>query len=295
MSHPAPAPTPSESAGIPPTPPAESPTTRRTFLLGGAAGVVVGGAAGAGAAKVPDWVRGPAPTSDPPPPQVIEKPLPVGTKLSYAQYGEDLVVNSLFYSIKLEKPTYLDIGAYEPIDSNNTYFFYEKGSRGVVVEPTPKYVEKLKAFRPGDTVLGVGVGVTDATEMNFYIMTEPQQNTFDKAHAEKFVREKGYKIEQVLKIPLVNINRIMAEHFGGKAPDYLSIDVEGMEFEITKTIDFTRFRPKVICVETLIAARLAHNPEITKFMEKHGYEVRGMTYPNTIYMDKALLKDPPAK
>jgi FkbM family methyltransferase len=246
---------------------------------------VAGAAVGRATAPTP-------PAPEPPAPVVIEKPLPNGTKLSYAQFGEDLIANSLFYSIKIEKPTYLDVGAWEPINSNNTYFFYQRGSRGVVVEPTPAYVEKLRAARPEDKVLGVGIGVTDATEMDFYVMSEPQQNTFDKAHAEKFVRERGYKIEKVIKIPLVNINRVMAEHFGGAAPDYLSIDVEGLEFEITKTIDFNRFRPKVICIETLVAARLAHNPEIAKFMAEKGYDVRGMTYPNTLFMDKALLKDP---
>jgi hypothetical protein len=83
------------------------------------------------------------------------------------------------------------------------------------------------------------------------------------------VREKGYKIEKVLKIPLVRIDRVIAEHFGGAAPDYLSIDVEGLEFEILKTLDLTRYRPKVVCIETLFANTLEHNPEITKYMIEH--------------------------
>jgi FkbM family methyltransferase len=259
---------------------------RRAFLLGGAAGALVGGTAGTAAG------RALAPTPPTPPPEVIEKQLPLGTKLSYAQFGEDLIANSLFYMFNDNpKPTYLDIGAFEPIISNNTYFFYERGARGVLVEPTPVYADRLKVIRPEDTVLGVGIGVTDATEMDFHVLSEPQHNTFDKAHAEKFVREKGYKIERIIKIPLVNLNRVMAEHFGGAAPDYLSIDVEGIEFDIAKTIDFNRFRPKVICIETLIANTLQHNPEITKFMAEKGYEVRGMSYPNTLYLDKQLLKD----
>jgi FkbM family methyltransferase len=233
------------------------------------------------AAKTLGWGRPPAP----PPEQ-----LPDGTKLSYAQFGEDLVAASLFLSIKIDKPTYLDIGANEPISSNNTYFFYQRGARGVLVEPTPFYAEKLKAVRPDDTVLGAGIGITDATEMDFYIMSEPQHNTFKKEHAEQFVREKGYTIERVLKIPLLDINRVMADHFGGAAPDYLSIDAEGWEFDITKKIDFNRFRPKVVCIETLLPNTVRHNPEISKYMAERGYEVHGMTFPNTLYMDKAVLK-----
>ncbi len=261
--------------------------TRRAFLVGSTAGIA-GTAIGAGAGRVLFPPRAP----DPLPPVEVEKPLPVGTKLSYAQFGEDLVANSLLaYMLKIDKPTYLDIGAWDPINSNNTYFFYHRGARGVVVEPTPQYAEKLKQVRPEDKVLGIGIGITDATEMDFYVMSEAQQNTFDKAHAEKFVKERGYKIERVIKIPLVNINRVMAEHFGGAAPDYLSIDVEGLEFEIAKTIDFDKFRPKVICVETLVANTNRHNPAIAEFMASKGYEVRGRTFPNTFFMDRSLLSD----
>ena len=48
------------------------------------------------------------------------------------------------------------------------------------------------------------------------------------------------KIEKVVKMPLLDINAVMAEHFGGAAPDYLSVDVEGLELPIVKTIDFAR-------------------------------------------------------
>jgi|GEM_PF-827144 len=280
-----PGPTTGESENAP------SVSARRSFLRGGLLGGVVGVTGGMAAGML--FESEPKAVVVPPrPAEPIEKPLPEGAHLSYAQFGEDLIANSLFYSINITKPTYMDVGAYEPIISNNTYFFYQRGARGLLVEPNVAFTEKLKATRPGDTVLAAGIGITDVAEADYYVMSQPQQSTFDKAHAEKFVREKGCKIERVVKMPLININRAMTEHFKGTAPDYLSIDVEGLEFAILKTIDFKRFRPKVICIETLVANTLKHNPEITAYMTSpdRGYEVRGMSYPNTFYMDKQLLK-----
>lgn len=279
-----PGPTTGESGNSPSMP------ARRAFLRGGVLGGVVGVTGGMAAGMIfqsePNAVVVP-----PRPPELVEKP-PEGAHLSYAQFGEDLIANSLFYSINITKPTYMDVGANEPIISNNTYFFYKSGARGLLIEPNVAFTEKLKTTRPGDTVLTAGIGITDVTEADYYVMSQPQHGTFDKAHAEKFVREKGYKIERVVKVPLININKAMAEHFKGAAPDYLSIDVEGLEFAILKTIDFKRFRPKVICIETLVANTLKHNPEITQYMVSadRGYEVRGMSFPNTFYMDKQLLK-----
>ena len=49
-------------------------------------------------------------------------------KVSYAQSGEDLILDGICDFLKIEKPTYLDIGAADPIDGNNSYLFYKKGA-----------------------------------------------------------------------------------------------------------------------------------------------------------------------
>src|SRR5947208_479267 len=86
----------------------------------------------------------------------------VGRVASYSQSGEDLVASFLFdYIMKLDKPSYMDVGACHPTIHNNTYLFYLRGARGVLVEPNVAMIPSLKETRPGDTVLNIGIGVTD--------------------------------------------------------------------------------------------------------------------------------------
>jgi Methyltransferase FkbM domain len=99
----------------------------------------------------------------------------------------------------------------------------------------------------------------------------------------------GEKHHKVIKMPLVPINQIIEENFHGKAPDFLSTDVEGLDLAILKTLDFQRFRPKVICVET-IDEDLSHglqkmNPEISDFLAGKDYKARAITYYNTLFID----------
>ena len=242
---------------------------RRDFLVGSAAGLV---AARSAALVTNGWSLDPG-----------------GTTTSHAEAGEDLIVAGILDRFHLTKITYLDVGAFLPIYSNNTYLFYQKGSRGVLVEPNIDLIPELKAKRPGDIVLNVGVGQTEQSTTDYYCMSLMQWNTFAKDEAERRVAESRGKvqIERVVKIPLISINRIMAEHFPPGGPDFLSIDIESLDLAVLKTIDFTRFRPKVICTETLIAMTFRMEPETTKFLASHGFEVRGMTCANTIYMDQS--------
>ncbi len=60
------------------------------------------------------------------------------TQVTYSQFGEDLIVRYLFDSLGIARPTYLDIGANHPKFSGNTFGFYKRGSRGVLVEPNPR-------------------------------------------------------------------------------------------------------------------------------------------------------------
>ena len=65
--------------------------------------------------------------------------------------------------------------------------------------------------------------------------------------------------------------------------------MEGLDVPIMKTLDFQRFRPKVICAETLIALSMDMSPEMTQFLAEHDYVARAATFPNTIYVDKKLI------
>jgi len=217
-------------------------------------------------------------------------PAPATGQMSFAQCGEDLVVSFIAQYLKLPKVTYLDVGAYDPVAINNTYFFYTHGSRGVLVEPNVEMCKKLRAVRPEDTTLEAGIGVTAMREADYYLMTESAWNTFSKEEAEHMARATGgsIKIEKVIKMPLLDINDVMSKHFG-KAPTFLSIDAEGLHLAILKTIDYQRFRPPIICVETLVSGSRQTIPEIPAFMTSQGYVERGGSFINAIFVDGNLI------
>src|SRR5690348_15604960 len=65
------------------------------------------------------------------------------SSITYAQCGEDVIVGFLLGWLNISEPTYLDIGANDPIQYNNTYALYQRGFRGVCVEPNPTLFERL--------------------------------------------------------------------------------------------------------------------------------------------------------
>jgi hypothetical protein len=253
--------------------------SRGEFLtgLGGLAVGVPIGAIGRGQ-------RGASPASAPA--AVAARNPPGPGEPSFAQAGEDVCLNFLFDYMRFKDIQYLDIGAWDPIAYNNTYFFYRKGFRGVLVEPNGAMCQKIRAARPEDTTLEAGIGVTAVREADYYIMTESAWNTFSKEEAEHMtqVTSGGIRVEKVIKMPLLNINDVMAKHFG-KAPAYVSIDAEGWHLAILKSIDYDRFRPLAICVETLVSGTHTTIPEIPAYMASQGYVDRGGSFVNTIFVD----------
>lgn len=266
-----------DNTPTPPAGPAKRRLVRRDFLTGTAAGVTAGLLGTRAATAVVPTDR-------------AARALFGAMDVTYAQAGEDIVIQTLLewvYGLKVA--TYLDVGAYEPILSNNTYLLYRLGGRGVLVEPNPDLTAKLRRTRPRDTVLPVGIGISDDPSADFYVMADPQLHTFDKDQAERLQREGASRIVRTIKMPLVNINAVIADHFGGAAPDVLSIDIEGLDFAVLKTLDFAKYRPKVICAETIITNTFKHNPDTLALLTKHGYAVRGMTYANTVFADATRI------
>jgi FkbM family methyltransferase len=247
-----------------------------TFLLGAAAGAAAGVAGTA--AVAPKFLR----------------PQPLPGKLSYAQQGEDLALWEILHLVlRIEHPTYMDVGAHHPVFNNNTYYFYERGSRGVLVEPNPGLHGVLEQVRPHDVLVRAGIGVTAQAEADFYIIggsEDGQLNTFSRDQAEALVtRSRGhYSIAKVMKIPLLNINELMRKHWNGP-PNLLSLDTEGFDLPILRSLDFKRLRPDVVCVETVEIGGRRLLADIMQLMATNNYEIRGGSFINTIFVDRRHL------
>jgi FkbM family methyltransferase len=212
-----------------------------------------------------------------------------GGRVSFAQGGEDLLLFGLFWLLGVERPTYLDIGTNDPVVLNNTYFFYQRGSRGVCVEPNPALLEKIKARRPGDECVGVGIGIGAESEADFYVLSDSVNSTFSRKAAEQQAADRKQKIERVIRVPLWRTSKIIETCFATKAPDLVSLDTESLDLTILKDFDFIKHRPMVFCVETLEhlgEGQERKNDQIVELMRGNGYMVYADTHINSIFVDE---------
>jgi len=240
---------------------------RRDFATGLITGVV------GGAVAKTAWGRG--------------HTIPEFGRVTFSQQGEDIVLfHALHETLKIERPTYVDIGAAHPVQSNNTYLLYTTGGHGLLVEPNPVFVKLLRKLRPKDIVVQAGIGVTDTPQADYYeIKGNPMLNTFSPETVEALQKGKTESVvERVLKMPLININRLIAENLGS-APDLLSIDVEGLDTAILKTLDLNRFRPAVICVEGPSMFAHGYYSDIAKYLLAQNYIQRGGSMVNSVFVD----------
>lgn len=168
-------------------------------------------------------------------------------KLSYSQCGEDLIVDYVFRLRGIDRPSYLDIGANHPYYLSNTAYFYQKGGRGINVEANPYLSDQFKSARPEDITLNIGVGPTES-ELTFFIMEDNTLSTFSKDECDSMIKN-GKALKETKVVRLTTIQNILDEHYNGKFPDFLSIDIEGLDLEILKTIDYSKSTPLIICVE----------------------------------------------
>ena len=160
------------------------------------------------------------------------------TFVSYAQNFEDVLLWRALRDV--ERGRYLDIGAQDPVMDSVSMAFYEAGWRGVHVEPTPAYAEKLREARPGDIVIQAAVSDTDQP-IEFYEFPETGLSTGKAAIAERHSTA-GFERRKIIvpSIKLANLLDIDDSEF-----HRVKIDVEGMEPEVLRSWGACGRRPWV--------------------------------------------------
>lgn len=208
---------------------------------------------------------------------------------SFSQHGEDLLVVNIFNRLGIDKPSYLDIGAHHPYNISNTALLYRRGSRGINVEANPNLMAAFVKMRPEDINLNVGVAGTSGV-MRFYMIDDHSgRNTFNRAEAEKFVAQNPeFSITKTLDVSAITINDVVSNYAKAFFPDFLSLDVEGFDESILKSMDPKLGRPKVICVET-IDAKGVDILSLKNYLHEVGFMSLVVMGGNTIFVDKPYL------
>lgn len=221
----------------------------------------------------------------------MQRNLSDNAKVSYAQCGEDLILQHLFSAMGKSRITYLDVGAHHPRYLSNTYLFYKQGSRGICVEPDPALFASFPKMRPGDIHLNCGIGIASG-KADFYVMSTSTLNTFSKEDAERYISYGQHRLIQTISITLEDINDIIEKYCDGPL-SLLSLDVEGLDYPILQSFDFRRFRPVVFCLETLSYTEDNSERKLTEIIELmhgNGYMTYADTYVNTIFVDEQAWK-----
>lgn len=165
--------------------------------------------------------------------------------ISYAQNLEDVVLNRVFCS----KPNgfYIDVGAYDPLLHSVTQHFYERGWRGINIEPVPANHERFVRARPRDVNLNAAVSDQRGARIFHEVEDNSLLASLDPlvAQASSSLVGAGVRAYQVETRTL----RDICEEFCEGPIDFLKIDTEGTEREVILGADWERFRPTMLVVE----------------------------------------------
>jgi FkbM family methyltransferase len=214
-------------------------------------------------------------------------------RISFSQTGEDMIVDFIFTSRNIPNPTYIDIGAFDPYLYSNTAYFYDKFSRGINIEPNPSGIKKFNKFRPLDINLNIGISNLEG-KLDYFFMNASTMNTFDENTANELVEKHGFKIVEKKEITCTTLQNVLLKYADNVFPDFLSLDVEGLDMEILNQIDYEHNYPKVICVETIVYSHDGSgvkNKELINFLEAKGYFIFADTFINTIFINNLFWQN----
>lgn len=200
------------------------------------------------------------------------------SRLSFSQFGEDLILDALFEMRGIKSGTYIEVGAFDPIIMSNSYFFYKKGWRGICIEPNPLSFQKICKRRPADINLNVAVSNREG-EVSF-VCDEAKSGIFDKNYL-------FTKLDQnVISVPTVQLVNILENHLDSKQKiAFMSVDCEGHDLEVLNSNDWCRFRPLVVLVEDHSEGK---NNLINEFLLEKNYVFYGRSAVTAFYTDKSF-------
>jgi FkbM family methyltransferase len=166
----------------------------------------------------------------------------------YSQAGQDRwVVDTLG-----DRPGYfVDVGAYDGIQTSNTYALELAGWDGVCIEASPAIAAACASNRRCHTVAVAATAIEGHVRMR----------------GDRIVRHGG------VQVPCASLTEILRSVRAPTTIDYLSLDIEGGELVALQGLDLDRYTVILMTVEhNLYADGPAHKDALYRFLAEHGFD-----------------------
>jgi len=162
--------------------------------------------------------------------------------ISYARNFEDVLLARALRHV--DAGFYIDAGAGDPRRDSLTLAFYQRGWRGINVEPAPDLQQRLRQARPADVNLAVAVAAGDGDGL-LYQLPGTLLSTRDAAQALQ-LSAAGHDVIQ-RQVALRTLDGICAEH-AAPTIHFLRLDAAGAEADALAGLDLRRWRPWILLV-----------------------------------------------
>lgn len=205
----------------------------------------------------------------------------------YSQFSQDKIVDIVLN--RKTKGVFIDIGAHDGISGSNSYFFEkERQWTGIGIEPNPDVYKKLITTRK---CKAINAGIADTSgELEFMQcegyteMLSGLVSSYDENHLKRIeeeIKQHGGTYH-IIKVPCLTLNDLLDKE-NIKQVDYCSIDTEGSEFSILKSIDFARFNFTVFSIEWNYGSQ----QEIVSFFKQKNFIKLCSTGCDIIFVNKS--------
>jgi len=200
----------------------------------------------------------------------------------YSQFGQDQYLYENFFR-GYENGYFVDIGAHDGVTGSNTKFFEDIGWRGICFEPIPSVYQKLSANRKCD-VCPCAISDIDG-RAGFRVIkgySEMLSGLADSQYGEQLSRINREVAEHEQQVDIIEVE---TRKFSSIVPrtsiDLLSLDVEGAEEKIIRSIPFDVFNIRFMTIEF-------NNPNdsLERYLNSRGYECI-----NQLGVDKIFKKN----
>ena len=163
---------------------------------------------------------------------------------TYSQSGEDIFIAAYMEQNNIKNGTYVDVGAFHPTKYSNTCLLFNKGWSGINIDLNPTSIDYFKILRPKDKNVCCAISNREKKTRIFINNIFSPLNTISRKHASSFNFDSKNELHFFVKSK--KFNNIVKKKF-----NFLNIDIEGLDYQVLKSINLNKYRPNLICIEIL--------------------------------------------